>query len=313
MVQVLRSIACCGLAFAVLALPAPVSGQSGAPYAEFPVLRGPWLGQPPPGERAEIFAPGILKPPGGFHSSVVFSPAGDEACWTEMASGVTYLSRLVGGVWARPEALPWDPEYGVREPFYSHDGRRVYFLSRRPPAGERVERERIWLVDRDGPGWGTPRPVGRPISDHPTHWQFSLSRIGNLYFTSEAKGVRGGQDIYLALRSGDGFATPRDVGGSVNSDVRDFCPFVAPDESYLVFARAVPEQRGRSDLFVSFRTRDGGWTPTRNLGDAVNTPHNEVSPAVTPDGRFLVFLRVSSEINEACWVAASVIDRLGPG
>ena len=145
----------------------------------------------------------------------------------------------------------------MREPFYSRDGNRIYFLSRRPPPEEQVERERIWFVDRDGDGWSAPRPIGAIVSDHPTHWQFSLNHAGDLYFTSEADGVRGKQDIYVALRTPDGFQAPRDLGTSINTEVREFCPFIAPDDSYLLFARSVAEQRGRSDLFVSFRMPDG--------------------------------------------------------
>lgn len=306
-----RVAAACLVAGGAVGFAAAGTEPPGA-YAAFPVLRGPWLGQDPPGDEAAVLLPGVLKPPGGYHSAVVFAPGGAEACWTAMGSGVTFMSRLRDGVWSRPEALSWDREFGVREPFYSRDGNRVYFLSRRPPPGEVVERERIWFVERRAEGWSPPRPIGRTVSSHPTHWSFSFSASGNLYFTSEVAGVRGEQDIYVAPGSPQGLRTPRDLGPAVNSDVRDFCPFVAPDESYLVFARSVPAQRGRSDLFVSFRTADGAWTPAQNLGPAVNTPHNEVAPVVTPDGLALVFARVSAEVNDVYWVSTRVIERLRP-
>jgi hypothetical protein len=78
--------------------------------------------------------------------------------------------------------------------------------------------------------------------------------------------ARGGQDIYVARRIENGFAPPVSVGGVVNSDLREFCPFVAPDESYLMFARTVPEERGRSDLYISFRNADGSWMDAVNMG-----------------------------------------------
>ena len=68
------------ITFASLAAAAGLQGAD--TYNDFPVLRGPWLGQPPPGDAAEVFAPGVLKPSTGYHSSVVFHPDGDEACWT---------------------------------------------------------------------------------------------------------------------------------------------------------------------------------------------------------------------------------------
>ena len=92
--------------------------------------------------------------------------------------------------------------------------------------------------------------------------------------------------------------------------MRDFCPFIAPDESYLIFSRSVPEERGRSDLFISFRDVDGTWTEAVNMGDAIDSLQNEVSPVVTPDGRYLVFLRVSGEVNDVYWTKADIIEVL---
>jgi len=277
---------------------------------EFPELRGPYLGQEPPRHGAEVFLPDCLRPPSGFHSSVVFNGAGDEACWTEMGEGRTFCSTIVDGRWTRPEALQFDPEFGVREPMFAADDRRLYFISRRPLDHDPIDRERIWFVEREGAGWSRPRVVDDVVTAHPTHWQFSFTAAGDLYFTSETDGVRGEQDIYVArFRDGE-FLKPESAGDRINSDVRDFCPFVAPDESYLIFARSVPEARGRSDLFISFRGGDGLWTEATNMGDDVNSPANEVSPVVTPDGRYLVFLRVSGVVNDVYWISADVIETL---
>ena len=276
---------------------------------EFPELRAQYLGQQPPAAGAEVFAAGILKPAEGFHSSVVFNAAGDMACWTEMG-GTTYCSRRVYGRWTCPEALPFDPEFGVGEPMFADDDQRLYFLSRRPLERDPVERERIWYVERVQSDWLTPRVIDDVVAAHPTHWQFSFTADGDLYFTPEAPGVRGAQDIYVARRTGNSFAAPVSAGNRVNSELREFCPFVAPDESYLMFARTVPEENGRSDLYISFRNTDGSWMDPVNMGDTVNSLHNEVSPVVTPDGRYLFFLRVSGDVNDVYWADAIIIDEL---
>lgn len=281
-----------------------------APAADFPELRGPYLGQTPPKRGAEVFAPGILKPETGFHSSVVFDEDGDTACWTVMSAGRTFCSRRIDDQWSSPELLPFDPEYGVREPFFAHGDQRLYFLSRRPLPHDPVERERIWYVERTEAGWSDPRAIDDVVSAHPTHWQFSFTDSGDLYFTSEAPDVRGEQDIYVSRRRDGVFTEPESVGDGVNTDLREFCPFIAPDESYLIFSRTVPEERGRSDLFVSFRTPGGSWTEAVNMGDAVNSLHNETSPIVTPDGRHLFFLRVSGDINDVFWTSAGIIEEL---
>jgi hypothetical protein len=116
---------------------------------DFPELRGPYLGQQPPAAGAAVFAAGILKPAEGFHSSVVFNAAGDTACWTEMG-GTTYCSSRVDERWTNPEMLPFDPEYGVGEPMFAHQDRRLYFLSRRPLPNDPVVRERSNAYGRAG-------------------------------------------------------------------------------------------------------------------------------------------------------------------
>ena len=276
---------------------------------EFPALQGPYMGQPPPGGDAEVFAPGIVKPPSGFHSAVVFNQAGDMACWTEMEKGRTFCSQRTDDRWMPPQLLPFDPEYGVREPMFAHGDRRLYYLSRRPLEHDPVNRERIWFVEHtDGSAWSSPQVIDEVVAAHPTHWQFSLTAGGDLYFTSEIPGVRGEQDIYVARWRNGAFSEPESVGDGVNSDLREFCPFIAPDESYLIFSRSVPEERGRADLFISFRDADGGWTEAVNMGDSVNSLHNETSPVVTPDGKYLFFLRVSGDVNDVYWMDAGIID-----
>jgi len=293
------------ITFLVIALSGAVAWAG-----EFPDLLGPYLGQRPPQAGVEVFAPGILKPARGFHSSVVFNSAGDEACWTEMAKGRTFCSKSIDGRWTHPEILPFDPEFGVREPMFAQGDRRLYYLSRRPPENDPANRERIWYVERTASGWSAPRVADDVVTAHPTHWQFSFTSAGDLYFTSEIDGVRGKQDIYVARWRDGSFTVPESVGDHVNSDLRDFCPFIAPDESYLIFSRSVPEERGRSDLFISFRDADGKWTQAVNMGDTVNSLHNETSPVVTPDGLYLFFLRVSGEVNDVYWTKADIIDAL---
>jgi len=299
-------VSCCAVAACLLSAGVVVLARG----PDFPELRGPYLGQTPPRSGVEVFAPGILKPEHGFHSSVVFNSVGTQACWTEMAAGKTFCSASVDGRWTRPEPVPFDPEFGVREPMFAHGDRRFYYLSRRPLPHDPVDRERIWFVERTATGWSEPRVVDKVVTAHPTHWQFSFTAGGDLYFTSEIDGVRGEQDIYVARRRDGALTEPTTAGDAVNSDLREFCPFVAPDESYLIFARSVPEERGRSDLFISFRDASGRWTEAVNMGDGVNSEHNETSPVVTPDGRYFFFLRVSGDVNDVYWTPAEIIESI---
>ncbi len=278
-------------------------------YESFPQLSGPYFGQAPPGPAPQVFCPEFLKPPEGFHSSVTFSPDMNEAYWT--SQGVcTYRSRLEDGVWTAPDEIRFDSAYGVGEVAWAMDGNKLFFLSKRPPDWANVSREYIWYREKLNGVWSAPKAVDRAVNEHPTHWLFSIAENGNLYFTSEIEGVRGQQDIYFAQWDGRQFAEPLDLGPNINSDFRDFTPFIAPNESYLIFARSVPQESNRSDLFISFRDAEGNWLKAVNMGDTVNSLHNEVCPVVTPDGEYLFYCRISKEINEVLWVSADVIDSL---
>ncbi|HOP05894.1 MAG TPA: hypothetical protein PLF13_01250 [candidate division Zixibacteria bacterium] len=280
-------------------------------YENFPALTGPYLGQTPPGDQAVEFGAGFIVPPEGFHSSAVFSPDSREVVWTSMGQ-VTYYSRMEDGRWTRPVRMIIDTVYGIGEACFSPDGSRLYFLYRKPPPDDPVDRERIWYVDRTASGWSEPHPIDSIVRAHATHWQFTMAGNGNLYFTSEDGDDLNSRGIFMAPWSEDGYGEPVNLGAGVNTDVRDFSPYIAPDESYLLFARSVPEENNRADLFVSFKDSLGNWTQAINLGDDVNSLHNDVCPMVTPDGRFLIFPRISGEINGLFWVSTSVIDRLRP-
>ena len=48
-------------------------------------------------------------------------------------------------------------------------------------------------------------------------------------------------------------------------------PFIAPDESYLIWDDEREGGYGDNDLYISFRQQDGSWGAAINLGDKINT------------------------------------------
>ena len=78
---------------------------------KFPTLVGPHFGQTPPDSGAELFAFDVYDPIyGSFHSSVVFSPDGNEAYWQtglNDGSGLQgiFESRYEDGGWVQPQAV----------------------------------------------------------------------------------------------------------------------------------------------------------------------------------------------------------------
>ena len=55
----------------------------------------------------------------------------------------------------------------------------------------------------------------------------------------------GGMDLYLSMRTGNSFTTPRNLGPLVNTDATEFCPSVSSDGRFLFFTRISPLGNGQ--------------------------------------------------------------------
>jgi Tol biopolymer transport system component len=64
------------------------------------------------------------------------------------------------------------------------------------------------------------------------------------------------------------------------------------------------------DLYISFRTEDGGWTESVNMGITVNSAGQDLCPKVTPDGKYLFLLSSRNGHNNIYWMDAGIIDKL---
>ena len=196
------------------------------------------------------------------------------------------------GLWTAPRPAPFSSEYDASEAIFSPDGRRVYFLSKRPLApGVVGGKENIWWVERSGGGWTEARPVSTAVNDFEQHWLFSVTNDGTLYFSSIHEGGFGHRDIYRS-RLADGLhQKPENLGPTINTPGIEHTPFVAPDESFLLFASTGhPAAEGQLHLFISYRDDGGGWIKPVSLGPKINSVRQALCPAVTPDGRFMFFI-----------------------
>jgi ankyrin repeat protein len=284
----------------------------------FPELTGPYMGQKPPGEDPELFARGIVSSKWSVHTPVVFSADGKEAYWPQSvpipgsgyARGVVFFSRVEDGRWTAPARAPFNTEEdNDGDPSFSPDGKRLFFLSSRPiEAGGQSGGENIWYMDRTAGGWSEPKSVGEAVNSVDLHWQISVAANGNLYFGSSQGGGLGQNDVYVSRFVKGEYTTPENLGPAVNTAVAEFSPFVAPDESYLIFTRS--GERGNLDLHISFRAEDGSWTEGAAMPAPVNTESGELCGLVSPDGEYLFFLSHRNDEQGVYWMKADVIEKL---
>jgi Tol biopolymer transport system component len=272
-----------------------------------------YIDQTRPGLEPRIFAKGIVSTAARELNSV-FSPDGDLFLFTRRDESQTYRimeTRHGHKGWSAPSVATFSAEHGGVDPAVSWDGKRVFFGSGRPGT---LGDSDIWVVDlMPDARWGEPRNLGSPVNTPGNENHAAPARDGTLYFHSAGHPGLGESDIFRAAVSGDGYSTPVNLGPDVNSEASDFDPFVAPDQSFVIFSSYREGGFGAGDLHVSFRTEDGGWTRAVNLGEAVNTSDTDYCPKVTPDGKYLFYTSRSTGEGDVYWVDARIIDRYRPG
>lgn len=265
----------------------------------------PYLGQDLPGEVPEVFAPGVVSGAGPrLHGPVVVSPDGSEICWSVAPPAVMHVS-LIGEVWSEPAAMPLDGR-AVQAPAYSADGTRLYYQCVRDDGEGSVD---IWWLEREGGGWGEPVNAGSGVNSPVLESQPSVAVDGTLYFTGTLEGSGLDRGIYVSRIVDGVYAASELLGGGINTQYIDYCPWIAPDESYLLFASSRPALAETLHLYVSFRNADGSWSEPVNIHEAIGFEGEARFPSVSPDGRILFF--VSGE--DAYWVEMAEVMRLRPG
>jgi dipeptidyl aminopeptidase/acylaminoacyl peptidase len=260
----------------------------------FPPLSGPYLGQVPPDEEPELFAPGIVST-AMFTRDLSITPDGNEIyfCVSAFGYNLIFYTKQVNGVWTEPEAAPFirDYQYMFYEPHITPDGKKMLFLSNMPREEGAAENEDIWAVDREGDGWGKPYNPGAPVNSEDEEYFPSVTRDGTIYFTRQSKGDPTGY-IYRSRLVNGQYAEAEKLGPEVNIGSNRFNAFVAPDESYIIVpALGMEDSRGSTDYYVIFRDENDNWSRPVNLGDKINTKSGqEYSASVSPDGKYFFFM-----------------------
>lgn len=251
---------------------------------------GPYVGQRA-SDAPSLFAPGVVSR--RYHEmNAAFSPDGNELYFTmkDVAerSSVIVVTRRVDGRWQPPQIAPFSGRYDDVDPMLSPDGTRLYFASYRPhEPGEKAPGDAdLWYVERRGDVLGEPVRLGEPVSTPRDDFYPSLTRDGSIYYSTKDL-QSGSYDVFRARLEGGAYRV-ENLGAPVNTGASEYDPFVAPDESYLVFASGRPGGRGDSDLYVSFR-EGASWAEPVSLGGVINSTARDYCPSVSPDGKYFFF------------------------
>lgn len=278
----------------ILLLPGTLSAQESETNQV--VIRGPYLGQNPPGLKAEIFAPQIAST--GLHDDMgpAFSPDGSEVFFriAGYPYGIITTMKQANGVWSNPDLAFWSGQYADSFVFFSHDGKKLYFSSKRPIDGKGKPEERyaVWEVERSEAGYGIPTKLEPMLGNDETEYMAALSNKGNFYINHRVT-IDGNItfDLYSCQLEDGKFVNPQKIDLKIDPKYMTFAGIVDPDEKYMIMSiRNMEDSLGSDDLYVSFHNEDGSWGAPIHLDDRVNSAGSDGWPIISPDGKYLFFV-----------------------
>jgi hypothetical protein len=260
--------------------------------SDAPIIERPYLGQKPPGLIPELFAPDIIQTE-HREAEAAFSP--DLTAFYFRRRGGEYKKNTlvviqnIDNQWTESVVPP-----RAGEPFVSLDGQTLYLGNK--------------YRERTDTGWAAVKSLGSPFEDMRI-MRLTVSSKGTYYFdeASELGNIR-----YARLINGK-----REEPRSLNEDIAmgkfKAHPFIAPDESYLIWDDESEGGYGDNDLYISFRQNDGSWGAAINLGNQINTEFAEAYGSISPDGKHFFFHRsYGGDTGDIFWVDAQVIENLRP-
>lgn len=145
---------------------------------------------------------------------------------------------------------------------------------------------------------GEPVRLDSPINTSGSEFFPTIADNGNLYFGSSRAGGKGRADIYVSQWINNKYADPENIGDSVNTTDNEYEPFIAPDESYMIFMATVPNGIANADFYISKRV-NGKWTKAKKLAAPINTAATEWGGKVTRDGKYFFFGSNRNKIADA--------------
>ena len=252
-------------------------------------LSGPYMSQTPSGKGPELFLPGLITTE-DYERCIAFLENGRMCVYLSMNKGVLY-TREVDGRWTTPQKALWQDGLELADFSGGPDGKTIYFQSRRFTGPTDTENEsNIWAVEWTGPEWGDPHPLPHPPNSEAFHEPYpTATSDGTVFFFCSNRPDSRKSDIYRCRFKDGIYQDAERLPWPINTEFDEHDPFVAPDESWLMFGSRRPGVLGRDDTYICFRRKDGSWTHPLNLGSPLNSWSSENCISVTPDGKYFFF------------------------
>jgi outer membrane protein OmpA-like peptidoglycan-associated protein len=158
---------------------------------------------------------------------------------------------------------------------FNSQGDKMYLYEHYMPGGKPARTQGLSTSVRRNGVWTDPVRLDiKYFYNKSEHISVSISQDGNIMLLAlESYGTQGAEDIYVSFRNGNEWSEPRNLGSTINTNLQEMTPYLAPDNRTLFFSSNGHNGFGGRDIFVSSRQDDSWrkWSEPKNLGPKVNT------------------------------------------
>lgn len=186
--------------------------------------------------------------------------------------------------WEQPKPPAFAGDGLEADPWFTPDGRTLYFISSRSTDGRHHDDLDLWKISRDASGkWGEPQRLPEPLNSRAQEWFPRLAADGWLWFGSGREGGFGKTDIWRARETTPGHWDLENAGPAINTDGQEYEAELSRDGKRLLINAA--------DGFYESRFDDKNWSKRVKLSADVNANGSEVGALMSPSGRSVLFAR----------------------
>jgi len=264
---------------------------------DFSKLKGPYLGQKPPGMKPELFASGIISLDESFERRFLVWDNGAKVLL--MRGNEYFESEIKNKQWTtfKQTDIFGDNEHLLES--ISPDANKIFFnkfkLNPNVKGREGMESQ-IWMIEKNGTKWGLPRYLNingtYPYSD----------KSGNLYYTISTKMCLG-----ISYYQNNKYDETVVIPASLCTGDKAFAhPCVDPDGKWIIFnTEGNNYTENGSRMFISFKTLNNKWTEPISMGSYIKGSH---LITVSTDGKYLFY----DSKGDIYWVSTKIIEELKP-
>lgn len=223
-----------------------------------------------------------------FESHAAFDPRTGDLLFVRSAkdfSGWHLLQSHCGpSGWSAPQPPAFAAAGLEADPYFTPDGRWLYFISTRSTGSLHSKDLDIWRMQRQADGtWSSPERLPEPVNSAWAEWFPRPGPDGWLYFGSGRPGGHGKTDIWRARADRKGQWHVENLGPSINGPGNEYEPLPSPDGKRLLVEA--------DDGYFESTRQGNGWSPRRRLGSQINVNGSEIGALFSPTGRSLLFAR----------------------